>query len=91
MAPTAPAAGDSVTRHPMSVRAVIVGLIGIALPFLGPVALYLGVTCVREIDAQPGRWSGRGLALAGLALGVIGTIELVLPVVMILILTARPA
>lgn len=91
MTSTAPAAVTSSSRHPMSIRALIVGLIGIAIPFLGPVALYLGVTCVREIDAQPGRWSGRGLASAGLALGIVGTIELVLPVVMLLLLTARPA
>lgn len=84
-------ASSSPPRHRMSIRALVVGLIGIVLPFMGPVALYLGVACVREIDAQPGRWSGRGLALGGLALGVVGTIELVLPVVMILILTARPA
>lgn len=72
--------------HPRSVWALVVGLIGLPLPFFGPVALYLGLTSTREMGAQPGRWSGRGLAVAGLVLGVVGTLLLIIPVVGLLLL-----
>jgi hypothetical protein len=43
------------------------------LPLLGPFAWYVGAKALREMRAQPGRWSGDDLAQIGLVLGVLGT------------------
>jgi hypothetical protein len=45
-----------------------------------PFAWRTGSRVVREIDAQPGRWSGREQAQAGRIMGMIGTVILVLGV-----------
>lgn len=55
--------------------ALVLGGVSVMLfPFVGPVAWYLGAKATREIDDQPGRWSGDDLAKIGLVLGIIGTV-----------------
>lgn len=61
----------------------IVGLLGgffciglLAAPF----AIGFGVSARRSIRREPDRWRGDGMALAGIILGVIGTVALVLVV-----------
>jgi hypothetical protein len=46
-----------------------------------PVAWWLGAKAKREIDASQGRLGGRGMAQAGLILGIIGTVLLVLAII----------
>ncbi len=65
----------------------IVSLIGLFIcvfPILAaPFAWRIGGRVVKEIDAQPGRWSGREQAQAGRIMGIIGTVLLVLGLIAI--------
>jgi predicted lipid-binding transport protein (Tim44 family) len=45
---------------------------------LGPFAWFYGARARREIAAAPSRWSGSGEATAGLVLGIVDTVLLVL-------------
>ncbi len=72
-------------KHPQAQTAMILGIIALAggatclLPILAsPFAWYFGAKAKREIDAEPGRWSGRSDAQAGFILGLIGSVLLVL-------------
>ena len=74
--------------HPDSTKALVLGLVALVggfacyLPILvAPWAWVAGRRAVREIDAQPGRFDGRGPALAGYVMGVVGTVLLVLGVI----------
>ncbi|WP_121256274.1 DUF4190 domain-containing protein [Nocardioides ferulae] len=66
--------------HPRAVPALVFGVLGTApcLAFFAPVALWLGRTALSEIDRSHGQWGGRGLAMAGYVLGVIGTLLVLL-------------
>jgi hypothetical protein len=73
--------------HPEATKALVVGIISLLggftcyLPLLlGPWAWVVGRRAVREIDAQPGRYEGRGQALAGYVMGVVATALLALGV-----------
>jgi uncharacterized membrane-anchored protein len=52
-----------------------VGLLG------SPVAWWLGARAKREIDASHGQLGGRGMAQAGVILGIVGTVFLALVIV----------
>ena len=76
-----------VPDHPKATTALVLGIIALLggftcyLPLLlGPWAWVVGRRAVKEIDAQPGRYDGRGQALAGYVLGVVATALLVLGV-----------
>jgi hypothetical protein len=74
--------------HPRATTALVLGIIALLggftcyLPlFAGPWAWAIGRRTVKEIDAQPGRYDGRGQALAGYILGVVATVLLILGLV----------
>lgn len=73
--------------HHNASTALILGLLAIpgGLLFLGPFAWSMGAKAVREIDAQPGRWSGRDMAMGGKVLGIISTVVLVLAVLLVVL------
>jgi hypothetical protein len=59
----------------------IIGLTGFLcyVTFLvAPVAWILGAKAVKEIDANPGAYSGRSEAMAGKVMGIVGTVLLIL-------------
>jgi uncharacterized membrane protein len=65
----------------------LAGLFACVLPILlAPVAWILGAKAVKEIDANPGQYSGRGEANAGKIMGIVGTCLLVLVLIAIVIL-----
>lgn len=72
-----------VPDHPDATKALVLGLValigGLAcyLPLvLGPWAWVVGHRAVKQIDAQPGRYEGRGQAMAGYVTGVIASVLL---------------
>lgn len=76
------------TAHPLSNRAMVLGLVGLIgffimlVPvFLSPFAWYYGAVARREIDRAPGQFSGRSHATTGMVCGMIGTALLMLAVV----------
>lgn len=67
--------------EPIAVASLVTALLG-----LGPVALVLGLVARRRIATRGTR--GRGLAIAGIVLGALGTVAWVV-VVLVVVLTAR--
>lgn len=57
---------------------LLCGLLGVGSLVVGPIAIVLGVIARRRIDASRGALTGRGRAVAGLALGVVGTLVSIL-------------
>ena len=83
----------AVPDHPRATAALVVGIVSIAgaffcvLPILAsPVAWALGAQARRQIRSAPQQWSGEGRATAGMVLGIIGTVLLVLAVVALALL-----
>ena len=79
--------------HPKATTAFVVGIIAVAGTFLcflpvlaSPVAWVLGAQARREIRQAPQRWGGESKATAGMVLGIIGTVLLVLAIVVITLL-----
>jgi hypothetical protein len=76
--------------HPKATSALIVGIIAVAgtfmcgLPVLAsPVAWVLGAQARNEIRRAPQHWGGESKATAGMVLGIIGTVLLVLAIIVI--------
>ena len=57
---------------------MVLGLIGLGTMFvvLSPIAWWKGQQALSEIDAAPGVYNNRGMALAGQITGIIGTVIL---------------
>ena len=82
-------------KHPSATTAMVLGIGALGgmfvcgLPIvLAPFAWMIGGRVVKEIDANPGRCSGRDQAQAGRIMGMIGTGLLVLGVLAIVALIA---
>jgi hypothetical protein len=54
-----------------AIWALVTGILGFCCGLLGIVGIILGVVAKKEIDASNGALSGRGMAQAGLVLGII--------------------
>jgi hypothetical protein len=81
--------GATPVQHPQAVAALVTGVLGVLpCPFVGIAGIVLGSKVRREIDSDPQRYTGRGMATAGLVLGVIGTVFTVLVVLGIIGLAA---
>ena len=81
--------------HPKATSALVVGIISVAgaftcvLPILAaPVAWVLGAQARREIRNAPQQWGGDGRATAGMVLGIVGTVLLVLVVLALAVVVA---
>lgn len=89
LVPPPPGVPSRPQSHGGAVTALVVGLVSLLLlPILAPVAWVLGNRALKEIDAEPWRWSNRGLALAGKVLGIIVTIMLAIVVAILVIVIA---
>ncbi len=81
--------GSGQIEHPQGTTILVMGILGIVFcPILAPAAWVMGNTALREIDAQPGRYSNRGVVQAGRLCGMIYSIFLVLMVVGAFVLIA---
>jgi hypothetical protein len=88
-----PFSGYAVPDLPKATAALVVGIVAVAgaftcvLPILAaPVAWVLGAQARREIRNAPRQWGGEGRATAGMVLGIIGTVLLVLAIVLVVVL-----
>ena len=69
-------------KHPQAVTAMVLGILGLALcGLLAPFAWSIGATAVKEIDANPAAYSGRGEANAGKIMGIVGTCLIIVSIV----------
>lgn len=67
------------------IAAFVIGIVGLTFAcaygfglILSPVALFVGRSAMKRIDASQGQLGGRGFAQAGFIMGIIGTVLLVL-------------
>ncbi len=82
----------AVPDHPQSTLSMVLGLVGIigafvlcGLPLVvSPFAWALGRNAVKEIEASQGRLGGLSQARAGMIMGIIGTIFLILAIVAVI-------
>jgi len=81
-------AGYPVTpKHPQATTAMILGILSLVLcGVIGPFAWVMGSKAVKEIDANPHAYSGRGEANAGKIMGIIGTALLAFGVLIVVAL-----
>jgi hypothetical protein len=77
----------------LGLAAMIIGIISLVgscaygLGLLGsPAALIMGRIAMKRIDRSEGRLGGRGMALAGFILGIVGTVLLVLSIIAVVII-----
>jgi hypothetical protein len=80
-------------KHPSATTAMVLGIGALGGMFLcgvpivlAPFAWMIGGRAVKEIDAEPGRYSGRDQAQAGRIMGMIGTGLLALALIGIVVL-----
>ena len=74
-----PTPTPAATPHPQAALALILGILGTVLGFsciigglVGIGGIVVGRRVKNEIDAEPGRYTGRSQAIAGLVTGIIG-------------------
>ena len=73
--------------HPKGITVLVLGILSIVCCSpLGIVALIMGNNALREIDAEPGRYSNRQIVQIGRILGIIGIVLLVLGLIWVLFL-----
>jgi hypothetical protein len=76
--------------NPRATRALWFGIVGLAGSFLalplvlGPFGWVAGARARNEIAASPHLWTGSGEATAGLVLGIINTVLLVLTAIVVM-------
>ena len=77
----------------LGLGAMIVGILSLVgscaygLGLLGaPAALIMGRISMKRIDRSEGRLGGRGMALAGFILGIVGTVLLVLAIIAVVVI-----
>ncbi|MBK8448136.1 MAG: DUF4190 domain-containing protein [Micropruina sp.] len=66
-------------EHPNATLVLILGIVGlftnfVFMPFISPIAWYLGAKARREMAARPGAYSDSGKLTAGFVLGIIGSL-----------------
>ncbi len=85
-APPPPMGGGQI-EHPKGMTVLILGILGlVCCSPLGIAAFVMGNNALKEIDAQPGRYSNRQIVQIGRILGIIAMVLLVLTVIWFLFL-----
>ncbi len=76
-------------NHPRAVLILIFGILGIVccMPF-GIAAWVMGNGALREIDANPAGFQGRGMVQAGRILGIVSVVLFVLGILLAIVLFA---
>lgn len=87
-APPPPAGGmGGSVDHPKGTMILVLGILSIVCCSpLGIAAFVMGNNALKEIDAQPGRYSNRQLVQIGRILGIIGIVLLVLSIIWVVFL-----
>ena len=87
-APPPPAGGmGGPVDHPKGMTVLILGILSlVCCSPLGIAAFVMGNNALKEIDAQPGRYSNRQIVQIGRILGIIGMVLLVLGLIWVVFL-----
>ena len=80
-APQAAWGAPALAVHPKGTTVLVLGILSVVLiPLLGPFAWLMGRSALKEVDASPQPVSNRSVLVAGMVLGIIGTVFMVLGV-----------
>ena len=72
-------------KHPQATTVLVLGILGLVLcQVLGPFAWSMGNKAQKEMQANPGAYSGDSEINAGRILGIIGTAMLALVILMLI-------
>lgn len=86
-APPPPMGGAGAVDHPKGITILVLGILSlVCCSPLGIVAFIMGNTALKEIDADPARYSNRQIVVIGRILGIIGMVLLVLTLIWFLFL-----
>lgn len=68
--------GGAPAPHPRGVLVLVLGILSLFCCgiVLGTIALVLGLQAKKEIDANPGAYTNRGMVMAGTILGAVGIV-----------------
>lgn len=70
--------------HPRGALVLVLGILSVTMfPLLGPVAWGIGRATLSEIDADPAGARNRTTVLAGMILGIVGTVLLIIGAVLV--------
>jgi hypothetical protein len=72
-------------EHSQAMTSLVLGIVGLFIPLLGPFAWKFGHDEIKAIDAGRRPPNGYGMATAGRILGIIGTVFLVLGILGLLL------
>jgi hypothetical protein len=71
--------GGGAVDHPKGITILVLGILSVVCCSpLGIAAFLMGNTALKEIDAQPGRYSNRQIVQIGRILGIVGMVFLAL-------------
>lgn len=71
-------------EHPKGTTVLVLGILSLVVcQVLGPFAWVMGNTALQEIDAAGGMAPNRGQVVAGRILGIIGTVMLIIPLIVL--------
>jgi Domain of unknown function (DUF4190) len=75
----------------LAVLSLILGILGLVtcLGITAPLALFLGLASRTKIREAKGVLRGSALAMAGIILGAVGTVELIVAVVLVIVIAVR--
>lgn len=74
---TVPNVGQPEKASSQAVTALVLGILGLlCCPILGPIAWYMGNQERKAVRERRSSASGEGLAVAGMVLGILGTLYL---------------
>ncbi len=80
-APPPPMGGAGAVDHPKGITILVLGILSlVCCSPLGIAAFVMGNNALKEIDADPARYSNRQLVVIGRILGIIGMVLLVLSI-----------
>lgn len=73
-----PLAAPQLPEHPNAAPTLVLALLGFMFGLTFPIAWYLGAKGSNEVRRNPGRWRQSSVMTAGMVIGVIGTVFMLL-------------
>ncbi|WP_094365128.1 DUF4190 domain-containing protein [Enemella dayhoffiae] len=68
-------------KSPYATVSLVLGILSVTCGITGPIGLGFGIAALRQISNEPRSYSGRGLAIGGIATSAIGTMIILLMVI----------
>lgn len=85
--------GGAKPQHPQATTTLVLGIVSIVLVFmcclpLGIAPWIMGSKAIKQVDANPGMYEGRGQLVAGKVMGIVSTVLFVVGIIVFVALFA---